>query len=59
MSECEHVNKMGLTTNYHDFGRDKAPEITCVNCNKRLTVEEYEERLQYVAKCYDEGKPYV
>lgn len=56
---CKHVDKEGLTTNYHDFGNGKEPLIKCDKCGKRLTAEEFLERVNYVAKCHNEGKPYA
>lgn len=57
MDDCRHVNENGLTTNYKAI--DGIPDITCILCNKKLTIEEFQERVEHVAKCYEEGKPYV
>lgn len=56
-SNCKHVNEKGLTTIYKAI--DDIPDITCTLCNEKLTISEYQERVEYVAKCYEEGKPYV
>ena len=56
--ECKHVNEKGLTTIYRQTDNN-IPDITCTTCNGKLTVEEFNERVEYVAKCFDEGKPYV
>lgn len=59
MTKCEHVDKDGLTTDYHDFGSGKKPLVKCNKCGKQLTAEQFLERVNYVAKCHNEGKPYV
>ena len=56
--ECKHMNLLGLTTNYQDFV-DKDPEITCMNCNQKISVEEWQKLFEHVTKCHEEGIPYV
>ena len=57
MADCKHINEKGLTTIYKAIAG--VPDITCTLCNEKLTVEEFQERVEHVAKCYEEGKPYV
>ncbi len=52
--ECNHVDKKGLTTIYKS-----SDDIKCKLCKKQLTNAEFRERVEYVAKCYQEKKPYV
>jgi len=57
MTDCKHINEKGLATIYKTI--DGIPDITCTLCNEKLTVGEFQERVEHVAKCYEEGKPYV
>lgn len=57
--ECKHVDEKGLTTLYKDLGVGNEPLIICNQCKAELSVKEFRERVEYVAKCYEEGKPYV
>jgi len=59
LTECEHVDKDGLTTTYKEGGNGRKPIATCDKCGKQLTAEEFLERVNYVAKCHNAGKPYV
>ncbi len=56
--KCNHVNEKGLTTIYKQTDNN-IPDITCTKCKGKLTLEEFNKRVEYVSKCFDEGKPYV
>lgn len=55
---CSHVDEKGLTTEYKER-KEGEPLITCTKCKGTLTRKEFRERVEYVAQCYKERKPYV